>query len=189
MHLHHSAHEHDHAGSHLQPDVRLNWSFALAVVLNVLLVAGEALAGFVSGSMALLADAGHNLSDVAGLLLAWCAHWLRGKGAGEKWTYGLRAFTMVAANLNGVLIVVAIVGVSIESVRRLFDPSEVAELPVVCRNSNEIRLPGQPGPAFFHLLDSGHAVPAAVDRQHRYRQLADVPAGIGCPQHQPAETV
>ena len=126
----HLGHGHDHAHDH-SGHMHINRSFAIAVVLNILLVIGEAIGGLVSGSMALLADAGHNLSDVAGLILAWCAHWLRGKGSGARWTYGFRSFTILAANLNGVLIVAAIVGVSIESIRRLFYGTEVAELPVI----------------------------------------------------------
>ena len=131
MHLGHSHGSHGHACHSPESNLRLNRSFAIAVVLNVLLVAGEACGGVLSGSMALLADAGHNLSDVAGLILAWWAHWLRGKGAGERWTYGFRPFTILAANINGILIVVAIIGVSAESFRRLFDASEIAETPVL----------------------------------------------------------
>lgn len=110
---------------------QLNRSFAIAVLLNIALVVCEAAGGFLSGSVALLADAGHNLSDVAGLILAWGAHWLRGRGGGQRWTYGLRSFTILAATLNAILIVVAIIGVAIESTRRLFEPTEVAEIPVL----------------------------------------------------------
>lgn len=129
MHLTHHHHEGHSCGS--QEHLRLNRSFAIAVILNVLLVVGEVAGGVVAGSMALLADAGHNLSDVAGLILAWWAHWLRSKGGSQRWTYGLRSFTILAANLNGVLILVAIVGVSFESIRRMLAPEEVAELPVL----------------------------------------------------------
>lgn len=103
----------------------------MAVFLNVVLVVAEALGGFWAGSMALLADAGHNLSDVAGLILAWWANWLRGRGRQGRWTYGLRSFTILAANMNGILLVVAIVGVSYESIHRLFAPSPIAEVPVL----------------------------------------------------------
>lgn len=83
---------HHHAGDayhHALPQ-QLNRSFAIAVLLNLLLVVGEAIAGWTADSMALLADAGHNLSDVAGLILAWWAHGLRGRGRGGRWTYGWR---------------------------------------------------------------------------------------------------
>ncbi len=122
---------HPHDCQHTHQRLTLSRAFALAVVLNVLLVIGEAVAGFVSGSLALLADAGHNLSDVAGLILAWWAHWLRTLGRGGRWTYGWRAFTILAANLNGLLLVVAIVGVAFESIRRLFNPTTISEWPVL----------------------------------------------------------
>ena len=127
MHLHHAGCDHHDQRS----PRRLNRAFAIAVILNVLLVIGEAVGGLLSGSMALLADAGHNLGDVAGLILAWWAHWLQGRGRSGRWTYGWRSFTIVAANLNGLLLVFAIVGVSVESIRRLFVPSDIAEIPVV----------------------------------------------------------
>lgn len=125
MHLGHDC-DHHH-GEHL----KLNRSFALAVGLNIALVIGEAVGGFFAHSMALLADAGHNLSDVAGLILAWWAHWLRGVSPSGRWTYGRRAFTILAANINGILLVAAIVGIGFESFRRLFEPAELAEIPVL----------------------------------------------------------
>ena len=128
----HMIHDHDHGCCHShEANLKLNRSFCIAVILNSLLVVGEALCGLWSGSMALLADAGHNLSDVAGLILAWWANWLRSKKAGGRWTYGRRAFTILAANVNALLIIVAIVGVTIESARRLFVPGEIQEIPVI----------------------------------------------------------
>lgn len=131
MHLGPHHHGHSHACGSDDHHGKWNRAFGLAVLLNVLLVVAEALGGFWTGSMALLADAGHNLSDVAGLVLAWGAHWLRGKGRQGRWTYGWRSFTILAANLNGVLLVVAIVGVSYESIHRLMAPSPIAEVPVL----------------------------------------------------------
>lgn len=129
----HSGHSHwgHHHGLHAHAPKNLNWSFAIAIILNIGLVVGEVIGGWLAGSMALLADAGHNLGDVAGLIVAWWAHWLRDKGTGERWTYGFRAFTILAANINGVMIVAAIIGVGFESIRRLFVPTEVAEVPVL----------------------------------------------------------
>ncbi len=130
MHL--VGHQHGaNCGHHDSQDIQLNRSFAIAVVLNVAMVLGEVVAGVWSGSVALLADAGHNLSDVAGLLLAWWANWLKSQMPASRWTYGYRSFTMLAANINGILISVAILGVSFESIRRLFAPTEVLEWPVL----------------------------------------------------------
>ena len=129
MHL--GPHSHDHDCGHGHAPADLNLSFALAVGLNILLVVGEAVGGFLAGSMALLADAGHNLGDVAGLILAWWAHWLRSRPAGGRWTYGLRSFTILAATINGLLLVCTVVGVGIESIRRLFLPTEISEIPVL----------------------------------------------------------
>lgn len=105
--------------------------FLLAIALNVLLVLGEAIAGLIAGSMALIADAGHNLSDVLGLVLAGLAEWLRKGQAAGRWTYGKRSFTILAAQMNGVLLVAAIVGILSESLRRLWMPTEVLEGPVL----------------------------------------------------------
>ncbi len=127
MHLSHTHCDHHQPSAALQ----LDRSFAIAVILNILLVVGEAIGGWWSGSIALLADAGHNLSDVVGLVLAWGAHWLRGRSPAGRWTYGWRAFTMMAANLNGLLLVVAIVGIAVESLRRLASPTEISEVSVI----------------------------------------------------------
>ncbi|MBC7182004.1 MAG: cation transporter, partial [Marinobacter sp.] len=88
MHGHHN-HGHDHA-SHFDNH---NRSFALAVLLNVAFVAIEAIYGVLSGSLALLADAGHNLSDVLGLVMAWVASWLATRKATDRNTYGLKKST------------------------------------------------------------------------------------------------
>ena len=127
MHLGHAHCDHHHVPA----NTKLGRAFAIAVGLNVLLVIGEAVGGWLAGSIALVADAGHNLGDVAGLLLAWGAHWLSSWTRRGRWTYGWRAFTMLAAHLNAVLLSLTIVWVSYESTKRLFSPVEIAELPVM----------------------------------------------------------
>ncbi|MEC7376204.1 MAG: cation transporter, partial [Pseudomonadota bacterium] len=89
MHDHHHDHSH-HFDTH-------NRSFALAVVLNTLFVVSEVVYGVLSGSLALVADAGHNLSDVMGLVMAWLASWLASKAATYSRTYGLKKTTILAA--------------------------------------------------------------------------------------------
>ncbi|HBX40638.1 MAG TPA: cation transporter, partial [Marinobacter adhaerens] len=92
----HSHHDHSHGHGHAQHFDTHNRSFALAVVLNVVFVAIEAVYGVLSGSLALLADAGHNLSDVLGLVMAWVASWLATQKATDRNTYGLKKSTILA---------------------------------------------------------------------------------------------
>ena len=98
----HSHHDHSHGHGHAQHFDTHNRSFALAVVLNVVFVAIEAVYGVLSGSLALLADAGHNLSDVLGLVMAWVASWLATQKATDRNTYGLKKSTILAALFNSV---------------------------------------------------------------------------------------
>ena len=106
-------------------------AFAIGVVLNVLFVAIEAGYGFYSNSLALLADAGHNLSDVLGLLLAWGGYLLAKVHPSGRRTYGLRSTTILAALLNALLLLVAIGGITWEAIGRFTSPSEVAAPTVI----------------------------------------------------------
>lgn len=83
-------HDHSHGHDHSHHFDTHNRSFAIAVFLNILFVVIEAVYGVISGSLALLADAGHNLSDVMGLIMAWAASWLASKAATYGKTYGLK---------------------------------------------------------------------------------------------------
>src|SRR5262249_24615314 len=103
MHQHHS---HDHSHSH--SPVSMSRAFAIGIALNAGFVLMEVVFGVLSGSLALLADAGHNLSDVLGLLLAWGANYLgRRKPTGRR-TYGWGRTSILAALINGVLLYVAV---------------------------------------------------------------------------------
>lgn len=84
-------------------------AFAIGVSLNMIFVVIEAVYGFISGSLALLADAGHNLSDVLGLLLAWGAFWLAKKASTESRTYGFRKGT-IHASLGSALLLLFSLG-------------------------------------------------------------------------------
>ncbi|MCP3099480.1 cation diffusion facilitator family transporter [Myxococcus sp. K15C18031901] len=101
-------------------------AFALGIGLNLLFVGAEATFGVLSGSLALLADAGHNLSDVLGLALAWGATVLARRRPTERHTYGLRASSILAALLNALLLMVAVGGFAWEAVQRLGQPGPVA---------------------------------------------------------------
>lgn len=106
-------------------------AFAIGVGLNTAFVILEALFGFLGGSLALVADAGHNLSDVLGLLLAWGASRLAQVTPTERRTYGVRRSTIFAALLNALLLLVAVGGIAGEAVRRLRDPEPVAGATVI----------------------------------------------------------
>ncbi|MBC7185073.1 MAG: cation transporter [Marinobacter sp.] len=108
-----------------------NRSFALAVLLNVAFVAIEAIYGVLSGSLALLADAGHNLSDVLGLVMAWVASWLATRKATDRNTYGLKKSTILAALFNALFLIAAVGGIAWEAIRRFSDPASVAGMTVI----------------------------------------------------------
>ncbi|WP_285017006.1 cation diffusion facilitator family transporter [Novosphingobium sp. fls2-241-R2A-195] len=121
-HGHHHGHGHHHA--HAAP-ANPGRAFAIAVSLNLVFVVAETIAGFLSGSMALLADAGHNLSDVLSLALAWAAAVLSARPPSERFTYGLKSSSILAAIANAALLWVAIGAILVETVRRLADPEPV----------------------------------------------------------------
>lgn len=120
----HHLHQEEVAG-HGHPPVDYNRIFALGIVLNVGFVVVEAVFGFVLGSLALLADAGHNLSDVLGLLLAWGGHLLAQRPPTNRYTYGLRRSSILAALINGVVLLVVMGAIAWESIQRLGEPIAV----------------------------------------------------------------
>jgi cobalt-zinc-cadmium efflux system protein len=130
---HDPAHHHDHGHSHghhhhAPPD---DWRYAVGLVANLIFVIIEFGYGLVSQSTALVADAGHNLSDVLGLGLAGGAAWLARRAATRRRTYGYRKATVLAALGNGILLVFACGAIAIEAIRRLVEPAEVASVTVM----------------------------------------------------------
>jgi cobalt-zinc-cadmium efflux system protein len=103
----------------------------VGVALNVGFVAVEATFGILSNSLALLADAGHNLSDVLGLLLAWGATILARRRPDTKRTYGLRSSSILAALFNALFLLVAVGGIAWEAIQRLGQPASVASTTVM----------------------------------------------------------
>ena len=97
----------------------------MGAALNIGFVVIEGGYGLLSGSMALLADAGHNLGDVMGLLTAWLASRLATKLPSHRFTYGLRSSSMLAALFNATALLIITGGIAAEAVRRLFEPGEV----------------------------------------------------------------
>lgn len=106
-------------------------AFAIGVGLNLAFVIVEAGFGWMSGSLALMADAGHNLSDVLGLLMAWGGYALAKIAPCSRRTYGWRGTTILAALFNALLLLVAIGGIAWEAVGRLSDPPPVAAPTVI----------------------------------------------------------
>ncbi|MDE2596379.1 MAG: cation transporter [Sphingomonadales bacterium] len=124
-HDHGHSHGHHHGAGHGHLPTSHGPAFALAVTLNLLFVAVEVAAGLYGGSMALLADAGHNFSDVLSLLLAWGASVLAARPPSERFTYGLKSSSILAALANAALLWVALGAILIETIRRLNDPAPV----------------------------------------------------------------
>jgi cobalt-zinc-cadmium efflux system protein len=117
---------HHHGHGHAPAESSHGTAFAIAVVLNLVFVVAEVAAGLISGSMALLADAGHNLSDVLSLLLAWGASRLAVRPPSARFTYGFKSSSILAALANAALLWVALGAILIETIRRFSDPPEVA---------------------------------------------------------------
>ena len=108
-----------------------NSAFAIGVTLNIIFVVIEAVYGVISGSLALIADAGHNLSDVIGLLLAWGAIWLAAKAATEKRTYGFRKGTVLASLGSALLLLFSLGAITWEAIGRLSEPQAVHGMTVI----------------------------------------------------------
>src|SRR5207249_4074192 len=112
-------HSHRDAGSNY------GRAFAIGIAVNLAYVGGEAAAGVVSGSLALLADAGHNLSDVLGLSLSWGATVLSRRQPSGRFTYGLRSSSILAALANAIILLVVTGGIAWEAVWRITHPVPV----------------------------------------------------------------
>ena len=118
-------HHHSHASA--EPAAQdIGAGFALAIALNLGFVVAEVAAGLLSGSVALLADAGHNFSDVLTLLLAWGASHLVRRPPTARFTWGLKSSSILAAIANAALLWVALGAILVETIRRLADPAPVA---------------------------------------------------------------
>lgn len=129
-HDHAHGHHHGHHGhSHAPKD--FGRAFAIGTALNLGFVVVEAAAGLFTHSLALLADAGHNLSDVLGLLMAWGAVVLAKRAPSARRTYGLRKGTILASLANAALLLVAVGAIAWEAVRRFAAPEPIETGPVM----------------------------------------------------------
>ena len=116
---------HSHAG-HSHAPASFGRAFAIGTALNITFVLIEVVFGLRANSIALLADAGHNLSDVLGLLIAWGASVLAARGPTARRTYGFRSSSILAALVNALILLIAIGGIAWEAIGRLSHPESVA---------------------------------------------------------------
>jgi len=121
-------HGHHH---HAHGPASYDRAFAIGTALNLGFVLAEAAFGVIANSVALLADAGHNLSDVLALLLAWGAAWLTRRQPTSRHTYGFGSSSILASLINAMLLLVAVGAIAFEAVGRIFRPEPVAEFMVI----------------------------------------------------------
>jgi cobalt-zinc-cadmium efflux system protein len=126
---------HDHAGhshaAHARAPADLGAAFLIGIGLNTAFVIVEAVFGFLTNSVALIADAGHNLSDVLGLVVAWVGGALARRSPSARYTYGLKGAPILAALFNAVALLIAVGAIAWEAAHRLFAPTPVAETTVM----------------------------------------------------------
>lgn len=118
-------HDHGHQHHHHGPK-NYNKAFFIGISLNFIFVLIEAFYGFLTNSLALMADAGHNLSDVAGLMIAWGAFWLATRKPTPTFTFGLRKSSILSALLNSIFLLVAVGIILWEAFHRILNPSPIA---------------------------------------------------------------
>jgi cobalt-zinc-cadmium efflux system protein len=119
-------HHHDHGHHHDHHHADFGRAFAIGISLNLIFVAVEVVYGLKANSTALLSDAGHNLSDVLGLAIAWGGAKLAARPPTKRYTWGLRSSSILAAMANGLLLMVALGAIALEAIQRIADPQPVA---------------------------------------------------------------
>lgn len=115
--------EHNH--NHSIESINYSKVFAIGIILNVAYIIVELSSGFIINSMALISDAVHNFSDVLGLMIAWGATILAKSSPTKKRTYGYRKSTIIAPLINSLILLVAVGGIFIESIRKFYNPSPI----------------------------------------------------------------
>ena len=128
----HEGHDHSHgAPGHSHAPKNFGAAFAIGTALNFAFVVVEVIFGIFSHSLALVADAGHNMGDVLGLLLAWGASILVRSAPTQRRTYGLRSSSILAALFNAIFLLVSVGAIAWEAIRRFGDPTDVAGKTVI----------------------------------------------------------
>ena len=115
----------NHNHSHNQNKLNFNKAFILGIALNIIYTVFEFIYGLIINSMALIADAGHNLSDVLGLMLAFGAAYLAKTATTENRTYGFRKSTILAALFNAIILLIAVGAITIEAIRKIIQPEPI----------------------------------------------------------------
>lgn len=116
-------HSHDHHHHHHHGGDNLSRAFAIGILLNIAIVLIELIFGFFANSMALVADGGHNLSDVLGLVVGWAGAVMAKTSPSPRFTYGLKKASILSALINSLFLLVAVGAIAGEAVRRLFNPA------------------------------------------------------------------
>ncbi|CAI3950272.1 Co/Zn/Cd efflux system component (CzcD) [Commensalibacter communis] len=128
---HSHTHSHSHAHGHHHVPKSFGTAFAVGITLNLIYVIAEAAWGFWGNSLALLADAGHNLSDILALACAWIAAILGQKKPTDNFTYGYRRTSILASLTNAVILLIVTGGIILEAIERIFHPAPVAGWTVI----------------------------------------------------------
>ncbi|MGG5252074.1 cation diffusion facilitator family transporter [Neobacillus sp. SM06] len=124
-------HSHNHSHGHSHAPANYGFAFGFGIILNTIFIIVEITYGILADSLALLADAGHNISDVLGLVIAWIAVWLGKKAPSQKRTYGFKRSSILAALFNAVFLLVAIGAIAWEAIQRFSSPQPVAGKTVI----------------------------------------------------------
>jgi cobalt-zinc-cadmium efflux system protein len=130
-HDHHQGHAHGHDHRHAHAPASFGRAFAVGITLNLLYVAAEAFYGVAADSLALLADAGHNLGDVLGLIAAWAAFLLGARQPSHRFTYGLGRSSVLAALGNATALLIVTGGIVWEAMRRLIEPEPASGVTIM----------------------------------------------------------
>ncbi len=136
------------------PPARPDRAFAIGAAVNTAFVLAEVAFGLLANSMALLADAAHNLGDVLSLLLAWGAVWLTRRPPTPRRTYGWGRSSILAALINAMVLLIGVGAIGVEAVQRLLAPQPVAETTVIIVAAVGIAV--NAGSALLFLRDRAH---------------------------------
>jgi cobalt-zinc-cadmium efflux system protein len=125
-HSHDEGHDHNSGHAHSHAPASFGLAFAIGISLNTIFVVIEGIYGYFANSTALLADAGHNLGDVFGLFIAWAAAALSRRAPTQRYTYGLKGTSILAALFNAVFLLLTVGAIAWESIQRLGSPEPVS---------------------------------------------------------------